>query len=107
MRDINVGRRLDINELLRREAKVVWAKIGVVVCGPAAMCDDLRALVAQIGKETIRSCAFELEVDVFSWWRMCKGFDENAIYKKICYVFAYSILLVLIIIQHLYLWLIL
>ncbi|KAF2265213.1 ferric-chelate reductase [Lojkania enalia] len=66
-KDISVGRRLDIHALLREEAGVGWSKIAVVVCGPATMCDDVRAAVALVGKEEAGSCSFELEVDAFSW----------------------------------------
>ena len=66
-KEISVGRRLDISNLLRDEANVGWPKTGVVVCGPASMCDDVRAVVARLGKEKSGSCSFELEVDAFAW----------------------------------------
>lgn len=66
-KEIVVGRRLNINAPLREESSTGWAKIAVVVCGPAGMCDDVRALVAQLGKEKIGQCSFELEIDSFSW----------------------------------------
>lgn len=66
-KEIAVGRRLDIESLLREEVSVGWPKIGVVVCGPASMCDDTRAIVARLAKEKAGVCAFELEVDSFSW----------------------------------------
>lgn len=64
---IIIGQRLDIDGLLRDEASLGWSKIAVVVCGPAGMCDDVRAIVAKLGRERASKCSFELEVDAFSW----------------------------------------
>jgi len=64
---IVVGKRLEVDALLREEASLGWSKIAVIVCGPAEMCDDVRAAVARIGKEKAGQCSFELEVDSFSW----------------------------------------
>lgn len=66
-KDISIGQRLDIDLLLRDEANRGWSKIDVVVCGPAGMCDHVRAAVAWLGKEKAGDCSFELEVDAFSW----------------------------------------
>ncbi|RFU76500.1 ferric-chelate reductase fre2 [Trichoderma arundinaceum] len=66
-KEIFIGCRLDINSLLRDEANVGWSKIAVVVCGPAGMCDDVRAAVSRIGIEKAGVCSFELEVDAFAW----------------------------------------
>jgi hypothetical protein len=66
-KDVRVGRRLAINSLLRDEANAGWGRIGVVVCGPAGMCDDVRAAVVVIAREKAGACAFELEVDAFAW----------------------------------------
>jgi predicted ferric reductase len=65
-KEIVVGKRLNIPVLLRAEADMGWSKIAVIVCGPAGMCDDVRAAVARIGKEKAGFCDFELEVDAFS-----------------------------------------
>lgn len=65
-KEIVVGQRLDINALLQDEASQGWSKISVVVCGPVGMCDDVRAVVARLGKEKSGKCSFELEVDAFS-----------------------------------------
>ncbi|KAI1117667.1 hypothetical protein F5Y14DRAFT_320230 [Nemania sp. NC0429] len=65
-KDISVGKRLDINPLLREEASVGWLKVGVVVCGPAGMCDDVRAAVAHVGKDSAGRCLFTLEVQGFT-----------------------------------------
>ncbi|KAK2747992.1 hypothetical protein FQN57_001583 [Myotisia sp. PD_48] len=63
--DIRIGKRLDINGLLEEEAENCWKKVGVVVCGPGGLCDDVRAAVVRLGRET--KCVFELEVYAFSW----------------------------------------
>lgn len=66
--EIVVGHRLDIERLLDREARAGYAKVGVVVCGPAGMCDDVRARVAGLGRAApLGGTAFELEVHAFSW----------------------------------------
>ena len=62
-KDVRIGRRLDFDSLLREESG--WAKIGVLVCGPAGMCDDVRAAVATAGR-TAQS-VYELEVEAYSW----------------------------------------
>jgi predicted ferric reductase len=66
-KEIVVGRRLVIPDLLQEEAGIGWQKIGVVVCGPADMCDEVRAAVAKIAKVKAGVCSFELEVASFSW----------------------------------------
>ena len=66
-KEISVGKRLDIAALLRYEAKVGWSKVAVVACGPASMCDDVRAIVVRLGKVRMGGCSFELEVEAFSW----------------------------------------
>ncbi|CAI6255853.1 unnamed protein product [Periconia digitata] len=66
-KDIRVGQRLNLGLLLQEETEAGWAKITVVVCGPAGMCDDTRAIVSRIGKELAGKCSLELEVDSFSW----------------------------------------
>ena len=66
-KEINIGRRMAIASLLRDEASAGWARVGVMVCGPAAMCDDVRVAVAVIARERKGACVIELEVDAFSW----------------------------------------
>ncbi|KAI1749487.1 ferric-chelate reductase [Xylaria castorea] len=65
-KEIMINQRMDIDALLRTEANLGWSKIAVVVCGPAGMCDDVRAAVARLGKEKVGNCVFELEVEAFS-----------------------------------------
>lgn len=66
-KEIHLGQRLDLSGLLQHEASLGWLKIAVVVCGPASLCDDVRTIVARLGKEKRGVCSFELEVDAFSW----------------------------------------
>ncbi|SCO02339.1 related to ferric reductase Fre2p [Fusarium fujikuroi] len=60
-----VAERLDVKALLHQEVEAGWKRIGVVVCGPAGLCDDTRAAVVRLGKTA--GAVFELEVDAFSW----------------------------------------
>ena len=64
-KDVMVGQRLDIQALLSREVDCGWGRIGVVVCGPGGLCDDVRACVVAAGKKG--PAVFELEVDAYSW----------------------------------------
>ncbi|KAL3422965.1 ferric-chelate reductase [Phlyctema vagabunda] len=64
-KEILIERRLDIDKLLEQELHSGWNKIGVVVCGPGGLCDDVRAAVVRVGRET--KTVFELEVEAFSW----------------------------------------
>jgi predicted ferric reductase len=63
--DIVVGTRLDLVELLEKEVKGGWKDVGVVVCGPGGMCDDLRREVVRVSKE--QKVKIELDVEAFSW----------------------------------------
>ncbi|KAH7199003.1 ferric reductase like transmembrane component-domain-containing protein [Fusarium flagelliforme] len=60
-----VGERLDVKALLEQEVEAGWKKVGVVVCGPAGLCDSVRAVVVTLGRTS--GVVFELEVDAFSW----------------------------------------
>ena len=64
-KEIVVGQRLNIEEMLRSEAQAGYRKLGVIVCGPGGMCDEVRARVARLGRGG--DTMFELEVDSFSW----------------------------------------
>lgn len=63
-KDVRVGRRLDIEELLAEEARVGWKRVGVV-CGPDGILDDVRALAMAAARR--EGVAFELEVHAYSW----------------------------------------
>jgi len=62
-KEVLVGERLDVRGLLERELR--WERVGVVVCGPGGLCDDVRMEVARLGRS--EKTVFELEVDAFSW----------------------------------------
>ncbi|KAF2748707.1 hypothetical protein M011DRAFT_457430 [Sporormia fimetaria CBS 119925] len=62
---VAVGARLDVDAVLGGEAEVGWKRIGVVVCGPGGLCDDVRAGVARRGRAG--SVVWELDVEAFSW----------------------------------------
>lgn len=64
-KDVRIGERLNIADLLEREEAEGWKRIGVVVCGPGGLCDDVRCLVSKRGKEG--SAVWELDVEAFSW----------------------------------------
>ena len=63
--DIVTGGRLDLEGLLNKEVGAGWKDIGVVVCGPGGMCDEVRQLVVRISKES--KVNIELDVEAFAW----------------------------------------
>jgi predicted ferric reductase len=63
--DIVIGKRLDLSMLLEKEVAAGWKDIGVVVCGPGSMCDDLRREVVRVSKA--QKVRIELDVEAFSW----------------------------------------
>jgi len=64
-KEVLIGERLSIEALLRNEVDVRYKKVGVVVCGSAGMCDNVRAIVAGFGRS--EKTVFELKVEAFSW----------------------------------------
>lgn len=64
-KDVRVGERFDIGDLLDKEEAEGWKRIGVVVCGPGELCDDVRSLVAKKARSS--SATWELDVEAFSW----------------------------------------
>lgn len=64
-KQVLVGQRFAIKELLQKEVATGYKKVGVIVCGPAEMCDEARAVVAALGRGS--RTVFELHVDAFSW----------------------------------------
>ncbi|KAF4343539.1 ferric reductase transmembrane component 4 [Fusarium beomiforme] len=63
--DIRIGSRFDIAALIDQEASAGWKRVGIVVSGPGSLCDDVRAVVAGMGRHS--ETVFELEVDAYSW----------------------------------------
>jgi predicted ferric reductase len=64
-KQVLIGQRFAIKDLLQKEIDAGYKKVGVVVCGPAEMCDEVRALVAGLGRGN--RTVFELHVDAFTW----------------------------------------
>lgn len=64
-KDVRIGQRLNIRELLDQEVESGWHRVGVVVSGPGGLCDDVRAAVAAAGKKG--KTVFQLEVEAYSW----------------------------------------
>jgi predicted ferric reductase len=64
-KQVLVGKRFAIKDLLQKEIDVGYKKVGIIVCGPAEMCDEVRALVAGLGRG--KKTVFNLHVDAFSW----------------------------------------
>lgn len=62
---ISIGSRLDFEAILSAEAAAGWARVGVVISGPAEFCDDARAAVVTAGRQ--KGVVFELEVDAYTW----------------------------------------
>jgi predicted ferric reductase len=62
---IELGTRADIRTVLHEEIHAGWARIGVVVCGPSGLCDDVRAAVVKAARN--HRTIFELQVDAYSW----------------------------------------
>ncbi|KAK1751294.1 ferric reductase-like transmembrane component [Echria macrotheca] len=63
-KEVRVGSRFDVQELIEEEEKAGWDRIGVVGCGPGGLCDDLRAAVVVAGRRG--RAVFELEIDSYS-----------------------------------------
>ncbi|RPA84929.1 hypothetical protein BJ508DRAFT_222506, partial [Ascobolus immersus RN42] len=64
--EVRVGERFDVAEVVRRDSEV-WEKsggVGVVVCGPGGLCDDVRAAVVAEGR---KGREVGLVVEGFSW----------------------------------------
>jgi predicted ferric reductase len=71
-KDIRLGERLDLAALLAEEAEMGYESIGVIVCGPGGMCDEVRSRVSAMGRRSGRETqgrglVWELQVDVFGW----------------------------------------
>lgn len=64
---VRIGERLDVEALVQQEAMVGYKKIGVVVCGLVALCDDVCPVVAATGRHGLSLWELEFKVDVFLW----------------------------------------
>lgn len=64
-KDVRIGRRLDVRQLLAEEMEAGWEKVGVLVSGPGGLCDDVRAAVVRASRAG--RVKFELHVEAYSW----------------------------------------
>jgi predicted ferric reductase len=64
-KEVRIDQRFDVRALIQQEAESGWAKIGVVVCGPGGLCDDVRAAVVEAGRKG--PAIIDLQVDAYSW----------------------------------------
>ncbi|RWQ95331.1 hypothetical protein C8Q69DRAFT_492174 [Paecilomyces variotii] len=64
-RDVRIGSRLNVKQLLEDEIEAGWEKVGIVVSGPGGLCDDVRAAV--VSEEKLGKTEFELVVEAYSW----------------------------------------
>lgn len=62
---VQVGERLGVDGLLAKEEGDGWDRIGVVVCGPGGLCDEVRSVVAKRARQG--AARWELDVEAFSW----------------------------------------
>lgn len=64
-KDVRIGDRLNVDQLLAEEMKSGWGRVGVLVSGPGGLCDGVRAAVSAAAK--LGKTEFELEVESYSW----------------------------------------
>ncbi|KAI8713800.1 Ferric oxidoreductase domain-containing protein [Fusarium sp. LHS14.1] len=64
-KDVRIGERLDISQILAEEEAAGWSRVGVIACVPGGLCDNVRAAVTTAAKKG--RAVFELEVDAYSW----------------------------------------
>ena len=64
-KDVRIGSRYDIEDLLSQEMEAGWDNVGVVVSGPGGLCDDARVAVVAAAK--LGKTKFELEAGAYSW----------------------------------------
>ena len=65
-KEIIVGQRIDVHELLAAEIRAGWKRVGVIVAGPGELCDNVTAAVVKAAK-MFTPTSFELEVEAYSW----------------------------------------
>lgn len=64
-KDVRIGVRFDVSEVVEREGeRLEGGRLGVVVCGPAGMCDEVREAVVVLLKKGV---SVELCVEAFCW----------------------------------------
>lgn len=63
---VSLGERLDVGTLLEQQEHEAWNRIGVVVCGPGGLCDEVRSVVSKRARVSGKT-KWELDVEAFSW----------------------------------------
>ena len=63
--DVKIYPRHNVSDLLEQEAREGWDRIGVVVCGPGGLCDEVREVVSRRARGS--RTRWELDVEAFSW----------------------------------------
>lgn len=63
-KEVVVGGRFNLREVIEIEAAQGGEVLGVVVCGPSGMCDEVRRIVVCLGR---RGKKVDLKVEAFSW----------------------------------------
>lgn len=64
--EVCVGHRYDVRDVLDMESSGRYEKIGVVVCGLGALCDEVRATVSRLGWHN-REVSYMFSVEAFGW----------------------------------------
>lgn len=70
--EVRIGLRFDVRDVLEAEAAPIRdcgqrRTIGVVVCGPPGLCDEVRTVVSALGRQETRGVTYLLAVEAFSW----------------------------------------
>ena len=76
--EVRVGTRFDLRALIEAEAANLEQKsisgneggkkeLGVVVCGPPALCDEVRALLTMMGRQRTSGVVITMAVEAFAW----------------------------------------
>lgn len=64
-KEVRVGNRFNVNEVIECELeRYRGSVVGVVVCGPKSMCEDVRRAVVKLGK---KGSKIEFRCEAFSW----------------------------------------
>ncbi|KAI9149922.1 Lactose permease [Paramyrothecium foliicola] len=64
--EVSVGQRFNARHVPEVESEGLFKKVGVVVCGPEALCDEVRAIVTRLGRHQ-SSISYSLSVEAFPW----------------------------------------
>lgn len=65
-KEVKIGSRLDVAQLLAYEAEAGWENVGVVISEPGELCDVVRQAVVDIARLG-GATKWELEVEAYSW----------------------------------------